>query len=107
MNNQKNKNEKYKNSVIDLSQFPVSQKEEPTKFLSFGNLKNFWTKMNRTNRILTVIIGISILITVLLILFSLTDGIKETETGPPTPGAPSNYVPPAGEKWKEYTPPFP
>ncbi len=90
MNNQNNK----KYSPIDFSQFP-SKKESGSDFPEFKpkGLKMSWDKMDKKTRLYTIIVGVSILITLILIFLSFKSGEKEGIY-------PSQYAPPAEENWE-------
>ena len=93
MNNQKNENKK----GIDLSQFPVGEKEAVSqpKHSSLESFEQSWQRMGKKNQIFTTIIVIA-LILIIILLPSLLGGGKGGEKITPTP-SPSDYPPSAEE----------
>ncbi len=105
MNNQKSKNEK-----IDLSQFPIREKEpsfQPKGF-NFESFKKFWQRMGKKNQIFAIIIVIAFTLIIIFLISLFGKGGKEL--GPTPTAPPTEYAPPVEyqlQPGEEYTPPFP
>lgn len=99
MNNQNNQ----KFSPIDLSEFPSEKEEKPGQVFPEPRAEKLgisWSRRDKKTRFYTIIIGVSILITLILIFLLFKSGEKEGIY-------PSQYAPPAEEGWQEYAPSYP
>ncbi len=90
-----------KNPQFDFSQFPSENEKKTDSTPSYlEESKMSLTKMDQTTKVYVIIIVFCILIGFGFVFLSSRDKKEKINNS-------SKYIPPIGEDWEEYAPPYP